>query len=244
MKPLIERLGQEFFRSAPRAPGVYVMRGAREQILYIGQSKDLRTRLSFYKNANPDRIPRRLIRLVHQVENISWECLPSPEAARARELELLRLHRPRFNRADTGPQFFHYVHWRLEPNQLSIEISEDEPIEVTGNLRGPIRGKLIPYQALAAWQRLAQSVSCNLTRCAELPFTPKRLASLNYSASESLLFNAIQFLHGNSPDLVTNLLEKSAPQSEICLRQLQETDAETLLSWFKVLALAEKDFAA
>src|SRR5690349_14894944 len=101
MKPLVERFGHDFFKAAPREPGVYVMRG-RERILYIGQSKNLRTRLAYYKNANPDRMPRRLVRLVHQVEQISWECCVSAEAARQRELELLRLHRPKFNRADVG----------------------------------------------------------------------------------------------------------------------------------------------
>jgi hypothetical protein len=241
MKPLVERLGQEFFRSAPRSPGVYVMRGAREQILYIGQSKNLRVRLAFYKNANPDRIPRRLIRLVHEVETISWECQPSPEAARARELELLRLHRPRFNRADTAPQFFHFVQWNGTGDGVTIELLLQEPPEIVGNFRGPVRGKLIPFQALAAFQRLTMTGARQFVRCAELPMLPKRLSTLTVSAHPE---QTLEFLEGNSPDVVTTLLSAVNSGCELALRQLLEIDAEILLAWFRALAEADKEFAA
>lgn len=241
IKPLVERFGQEFFRSAPRAPGVYVMRGAREQILYIGQSKNLRFRLAYYKNANPDRIPRRLIRLVHQVETISWECLPSPAAARARELELLRIHRPRFNRADTAPQFFHFVQWTSAPDRIAIQLLLEEPPQIAGHFRGPIRGKLIPFQALAALQRLSFATADQLTHCAELPMIPRRLSdfSLNLFVDQTH-----DFLQGISFELVTTFIAAVNPACEPALRQLLEADAEILLAWFRVLSEADKEFAA
>jgi hypothetical protein len=244
MKPLVERLGQDFFRAAPREPGVYVMRDARAQILYIGQSKNLRTRLAYYKNANPDRMPRRLVRLVHHVETITWECTPSPAAARARELELLRLHRPRFNRADTGPQFFHYLQLQTNPTQLTIQLHLEDISPPQPNWRGPIRGKTISALALAALQRLWTIHTQQLHRCTQLPLTAKRLTQLQLTGPENLIHGASQFFHRIAPDLIVTLLENCHPQTELPLRQLQETDAELLLSWFKVLAETEKDFCA
>src|SRR5947208_7663079 len=67
VKPLCERFGAEFFRSAPRLPGVYIMTGESERVLYIGQSKNLRHRLGSYKNARRDRVARKIVRLVHEV---------------------------------------------------------------------------------------------------------------------------------------------------------------------------------
>jgi excinuclease UvrABC nuclease subunit len=244
MKPLLERFGQEFFRGAPREPGVYIMRGARAQILYIGQSKNLRVRLAYYKNANPDRTPRRLIRLVHQVETISWECLPSPEAARARELELLQLHRPRFNRADTAPPFFHFAQWSNDRGQIKIQILPEEPPATKAHLRGPIRGKIIPHQALASLHRLHLACENQLTRCVELPFAPKRLSEIRLGTTSSCESSVNSFLRGDSPELVTKLLEQINPACELPLRQLLEAEAEILLTWFRALAEADKDLTA
>jgi predicted GIY-YIG superfamily endonuclease len=239
---LIERLGEEFFKSAPREPGVYIMRGMASRILYIGQSKNLRSRLAFYKNANPDRIPRRLTRLVHQVETITLERCANAEAARARELELLRLHRPRFNRADTGPQFYHYIETQSTPLDTTVRIHFDPPAhpEEESSWLGPVRGRIIPLQALAALQRLSVCAAQQIRRCSEVPLFPKRLASLSLSRP-AFASGLNEFLRGESVELVTQLLESQSRECELALRQLHESDADTLLSWSRSLQEAKTD---
>ena len=235
-RPLIDRLGHEFFKSAPREPGVYIMRGHSDRILYIGQSKNLRTRLAFYKNANPDRIPRRLTRLVHQVESITLERCASADAARARDLELLQIHRPRFNRADTGPQYFHYIEFDADSDHATITLHLEAPTRPheEKNWLGPIRGRVVPLQAMAALQRLVISSTQQLRRCSELPISPKRLTSLTLSGSHVVPALA-GFLRGESVELVAHLLESQSAEAELPLRQLHECDAETLLSWARLL---------
>jgi excinuclease UvrABC nuclease subunit len=235
-KPLIERLGDDFFKSAPREPGVYIMRGNADRILYIGQSKNLRTRLAFYKNANPDRVPRRLTRLVHEVQSITLERCATAAAARARELELLRLHQPRFNRADTGPQFFHYIDSQFNDTNFTIHLHLDPPVHPDEEQRwhGPIRGRVIPCQALAALQRLTICAANQLRGCSELPLVPKRLTSLTITNLQVVPALA-GFLSGNSVELITHLLESQSPEAEPPLRQLHECDAEILLSWSRLL---------
>ena len=58
-RPLVERLGPDFFTKAPQRPGVYVMRDAADRVLYVGKAKNLRKRLGSYRVANPDRLRRR-----------------------------------------------------------------------------------------------------------------------------------------------------------------------------------------
>ena len=112
-KPLVEQLGEDFFRAVPSGPGVYFMCGASEGVLYVGKARNLRKRLSRLTRshplarpsraftfgripfavsqtaqvrvANPERLPRRIIRLLHRVTRIEWDECPSEEAARARE---------------------------------------------------------------------------------------------------------------------------------------------------------------
>ncbi len=98
-RPLVERLGQDFFRAVPAAPGVYLMCGEREGVLYVGKARDLRKRLSSYRVANPERMPRRIIRLLYQVRRIELDICASEAAAHFREQELISALQPRFNRA-------------------------------------------------------------------------------------------------------------------------------------------------
>jgi hypothetical protein len=88
-QPLVERLGSAFFRRLPENPGVYLMHGPDETILYVGKARNLRHRLSSYRVANPDRVPRRTLRLLRMVTRIAWEECGDEAAALRRESELL-----------------------------------------------------------------------------------------------------------------------------------------------------------
>lgn len=98
-RPLVEQLGTEFFRKLPNGPGVYLMCGDGEGVLYVGKARNLRKRLSSYRVANPERLPRRMIRLLCRVTRIEWDECPSEEAARHREEALICVLAPKFNAA-------------------------------------------------------------------------------------------------------------------------------------------------
>ena len=98
-KPLVERLGTEFFHGLPEQPGVYLLCGDFEGVLYVGSAKNLRKRLSAYRVANSERFPRRLICLLNQIRRIEFDLCPSEESARHREEELIGALLPKFNRA-------------------------------------------------------------------------------------------------------------------------------------------------
>jgi excinuclease UvrABC nuclease subunit len=98
-KPLVERLGKDFFARLPNGPGVYLMCGESEGVLYVGKARNLRKRLSSYRVANPERFPRRIIRLLHKVRRIEWDECASEDAARDREEALICVLAPKFNAA-------------------------------------------------------------------------------------------------------------------------------------------------
>src|SRR5215467_10810137 len=98
-KPLVERLGKDFFRALPSGPGVYLMCGLSEGVLYVGKARNLRKRLSSYRVANPERLPRRIIRLLHQVRRIEFDECCSEQAAQNREELLICVLSPKFNAA-------------------------------------------------------------------------------------------------------------------------------------------------
>ncbi|MFO1497285.1 MAG: nucleotide excision repair endonuclease [Verrucomicrobiota bacterium] len=124
-KPLVERLGPDFFKALPETPGVYLMRDAAGNILYIGKAKNLRKRLGSYRVANPDRMPRRHLRLVRLVAQIELQPCEDEGAALARESALLREVRPRFNRAGTWRPAPRYLTWRWAGEELFFGVAEN-----------------------------------------------------------------------------------------------------------------------
>lgn len=98
-QPLVERFGKDYFHQLPEQPGVYLFCGDFEGVLYVGSAKNLRKRLSAYRVANPERFPRRLIRLLNQVRRIEFAVCASEFVARYREEELIGSLLPKFNRA-------------------------------------------------------------------------------------------------------------------------------------------------
>jgi predicted GIY-YIG superfamily endonuclease len=123
-RPMVERLGRDFFRQLPEGPGVYLMRDANEAVLYIGKAKNLRQRLGSYRVANPDRMPRRHLRLLRAVSRIELQECSDEASALARESELLRTVRPKFNRVGTWPGPPRFFGWRCFEGELRLAVAE------------------------------------------------------------------------------------------------------------------------
>ena len=123
-KPLVERFGTEFFRQVPERPGVYLLCGPGDGVLYVGKAKNLRQRLGNYRSANLDRVPRKLVRLLHAVERIEWDECEDEASALNRERELLRALQPRFNSAGVRPAKLEAIGWHRSADGLSISRGE------------------------------------------------------------------------------------------------------------------------
>lgn len=127
-RPLVERLGEGFFRELPRKPGVYLMCGAGEGVLYVGKAKDLRQRLNSYRVAHPERLSRKILRLLAQVERIHWDECRDEAGALLRENQLLRVLRPRFNTMNVYPQARVFLGWSRNEHGLLLGVSREQEI--------------------------------------------------------------------------------------------------------------------
>jgi excinuclease ABC subunit C len=87
-------LREQVRAGARNLPGTYRMLGGSGEILYVGKSKQVRSRLLSYFRAKEGEKPERILREAHALE---WEYTPSEFAALLRELELIKRFRPRFN---------------------------------------------------------------------------------------------------------------------------------------------------
>jgi len=96
------------------------MRDSAKTVLYVGKAKNLRKRLGSYRVANPDRMPRRHLRMLRAVASIDLEKCPDERSALTRESELLLKLRPKFNRAGTWPARILYLLWRKTEGHFEL----------------------------------------------------------------------------------------------------------------------------
>ncbi len=83
-------------QSLPTEPGVYLFRGARGKVLYVGKAQNLRVRVRSYLSPGADgrlRIPL----LVERSEDVEVLVTPNVKDALLLENELIKRHKPMFN---------------------------------------------------------------------------------------------------------------------------------------------------
>jgi excinuclease ABC subunit C len=90
-----ERL-ETILKELPLEPGVYFMKDARDQILYIGKSKKLRNRVRSYFRDTHRHMPRTAI-MVMQIVDIEFIVTDTEAEALALEANLIKQHQPHFN---------------------------------------------------------------------------------------------------------------------------------------------------
>jgi excinuclease ABC subunit C len=90
-----ERLAARL-REIPPEPGVYFMRSGNGDILYIGKSKKLRSRVrSYFRQI--EKLSDRIALMVHQVAEIEFIVTDTEAEALALEANLIKQHQPHYN---------------------------------------------------------------------------------------------------------------------------------------------------
>lgn len=127
-------------------PGVYRMTSADGEVIYVGKSKALRTRLlSYFRAQYPHDKGARILR---EAAALEWEPLPSEFAALLRELRLIKQLRPRYNVAMKRDARYHaFVRVSRGPAPR-FQVVRSAGTDETGTYYGPFRGALQLEEAL------------------------------------------------------------------------------------------------
>lgn len=108
-------------REIPTEPGVYLMRDQTDNILYVGKSKRLRSRVRSYFRFSSDLSPR-IQRMVIQVHDIEFIVTDTEAEALALEDNLIKSHQPPYNVLLKDDKKYPYVciTWSHDYPQLFI----------------------------------------------------------------------------------------------------------------------------
>jgi excinuclease ABC subunit C len=103
---------KELYGKLPQTPGVYVMRGARNKVLYIGKAVNLRRRVSSYFLRAHDA---RIETLVSQIKRIDHFETDNAIEALILEAKLIKQYQPPFNIREKDDKSFLFVEITREP---------------------------------------------------------------------------------------------------------------------------------
>ncbi|MDP2772455.1 MAG: DEDD exonuclease domain-containing protein [Nocardioides sp.] len=130
----------------PHSPGVYLFKDDRARVLYIGTSRDVRTRVRSYFTASETRSRMgEMVGLASSVQAI--ECA-TPLEAEVRELRLIAEHKPSYNRRSRFPEKVTFVKLTREPwPRLSLvkRVLDDD-----ADYLGPFGSRKLAEKCLAA----------------------------------------------------------------------------------------------
>ena len=139
---------------------MYRMMSANGTVVYVGQSRVLRTRLLSYFRARGAR--NKAARILRHAFSIQWEYTPTEFGALLRELRLIKLHRPHFNRmmvTDDWPRGYVALTGGAVPG-LRVVARSDYPDAVA--MYGPFRKVRELREAIQALAEFTGVRDCTL----------------------------------------------------------------------------------
>ena len=87
---------EEELKKLPDKPGVYIMHGKKDEIIYIGKAVVLKNRVRQYFQSSRGKSPK-ILRMVSQITRFEYIITDSETEALVLECNLIKEHRPKYN---------------------------------------------------------------------------------------------------------------------------------------------------
>ena len=141
----------------PRSPGVYMFRGHRDEILYVGKATNLRQRVRSYFGSD-DR--RKIGPMLREAQSVTHLDLPDALTAEIIESRLISRLLPRYNRAGTRVDKYCYV--KLDVDSAWPRLSVVKNPSVKGIHLGPLPSRTMAHLVVEAIQTAVPLRRCTV----------------------------------------------------------------------------------
>lgn len=210
--------------SLPLLPGVYIMKNADGEIIYIGKAKALKNRVSQYFGSQ-NRHPVKVRKMVENVDRFDYIVTGSEFEALVLECSLIKQHSPKYNILLKDDKGYSYI--RISDGEYrkisAVFNKKDDGSEYIG----PYLSSYSVRQSVDAANKIFKLPQCNKVFPRDLG---KSRPCLNYYISQccglctgkikksdydEAVDGAIAFLKGDSRDIIADLrvkMEKAAEE--------------------------------
>lgn len=210
--------------SLPLLPGVYIMKNADGEIIYIGKAKALKNRVSQYFGSQ-NRHPIKVRKMVENVDRFDYIVTGSEFEALVLECSLIKQHSPKYNILLKDDKGYSYI--RISEGEYrkisAVFNKKDDGSEYIG----PYLSSYSVRQSVDAANKIFKLPQCNKVFPRDFG---KSRPCLNYYISQccglctgkikksdydEAVDGAIAFLNGDSRDIIADLrvkMEKAAEE--------------------------------
>ena len=149
---------KEFLHSIPQNPGVYIMRDADDEIIYVGKAKNLKNRVNQYFTKNSSH-SEKVRAMVAKVDHIEYILTNSEAEALNLECSLIKKNRPKYNILLKDDKGYPYIKITDEDFPRLVMARRQE--KDGGKYFGPFVSAQSVKQILDSFKRLFKLRDCN-----------------------------------------------------------------------------------
>ncbi|MBI1931412.1 MAG: GIY-YIG nuclease family protein [Ignavibacteriales bacterium] len=205
--------------SLPDSPGVYFFKDAKENIIYIGKAKSLKSRVKNYFSSSA---PRKTRKIVRKANRLGFQKTNSELNALVLEAELIKLHKPPLNTLLKKFSQNYFLRINLNHDFPDIKVETDFDFDgndyfgpysnrVTANSLREIVDKTFTLRECTD-KELNKNKKCyllDIKRC-----SAPCISEVNSTEYKIELENVYEFLSGKNQNAVNRLLNKMKDFSE------------------------------
>lgn len=206
----------EKIKALPITSGVYLMKGAQGEILYVGKAISLRKRVQSYFRKAPERLSKTDL-LVEAIKDIDYIDTASEAEALILEASLIKQHQPKFNvelRDDKSYPFIEITKEefpRIAVVRPNFKQQKERPFGKSSKFYGPYVNPKLIREALDIIRKIFHFRTCH-------PFPKKAcldfhiglcdapcIQNINREEYNKIIKNVCLILEGRKDELTNNL---------------------------------------
>ncbi len=112
---------REKLQQVPSSPGIYIMKGAKERILYVGKAKNLRNRLRSYFQ-NSASLDNRKTKMVLEIRDLDYIVAGNELEALVLEANFIKRTRPPYNIVLRDDKNYPYLKLKINDEWPALEV--------------------------------------------------------------------------------------------------------------------------
>lgn len=221
MNPNLKKLSEKAL-SLPLSPGVYIMKGEGDKIIYIGKARELKNRVSQYFREAGHESPKVQSMVDHVIDFDYIVCTGEFEAL-ILEASLIKQHTPKYNILLKDDKGYHYI--RISDDKWR-NITAEKMIKNDGaKYLGPYNSGMVVNQTVETAKNIFTLPKCNknfdgktssrpcLNHAIGLCCAPcaKKVSLAEYN---ELVDGAIRFIKVGSKEILDDLTKKMYDAAE------------------------------
>jgi excinuclease ABC subunit C len=220
--PVDEFDSKSFLAQLTKAPGVYRMYNAKDEILYVGKAKNLKSRVSSYFLKRGHSVKTQS--LVKKITNIEITITSSETEALILEQNLIKELKPPYNILLRDDKSYPYIYLATDKPFPSLSMKRAKTLGKVGRYFGPFPSSGSVRESLSLLEKLFKVRQCqesfykNRSRpCLQYQIKRCKAPCVDAVSAEEYAQDVRyveMFLQGKSPEIIQNMIRQMETAAE------------------------------